>query len=87
MKLVQLAKICVLILVLTVIHSILDVRDLLLHRDVLKNLTKSTDLNNNNHNGEEAYASFLFAVYYKIIRTILYFIQKMDKAMVNCQDN
>ena len=36
-----------------------DVRDLLLHRDVLKNSTKNTDLNNNNYNRKEAYASFL----------------------------
>ena len=56
---IQPAKSCVLILVQTAIHSILDVRDLLLHRDVLKNSTKNTDLNNNNYNGKEAYASFL----------------------------
>ncbi len=64
MKLVQLAKSCVLILVQTAIHSILDVRDLLLHRDVLKNSTKNTDLNNNNYNGKEAYASFLLPYLY-----------------------
>lgn len=35
----------VLILVLTVIHSILENKDLLVLMDVLKNSTKNTDLN------------------------------------------
>ena len=39
-------------------HPIQDVRDSLLHRDVLKNSTKNTDLNNN-YSGKGAYASFL----------------------------
>ena len=49
MNQVQLQKNCVLILVQTVIHSLLDVRDSLLLQDVLKNSTKNTDLNNNNY--------------------------------------
>ena len=60
MKLVQPAKSCVLILVQTAILSIQDVRDSLLHRDVLKNSTKNTDLNNN-YSGKGAYASFLLS--------------------------